>query len=167
MVTLNLERINQASPYIIRPTNDALKYQFVTDYMVAYEIGFVPDELLICAESYQFIIINTNNRKSPRDPKIRETVFAFVYEFFRQQDVVLLYLCETSDNKQHPRQRLFESWVSIAQLKYPIAKLTIGMEDAEGVMNYAALIFRSDNPHAAEISVEFTRTVQLLSEKPE
>jgi hypothetical protein len=39
--------------------------------------------------------------------------------------------------------------------------------DAEGVVNFATIILRNDNPELSEIIVEFTESIQLLSQKPE
>ena len=40
-------------------------FRFVTDFGVIYYVSFLEDELMLSDESYQFIIANTNNRKSP------------------------------------------------------------------------------------------------------
>ena len=62
-------------------------------------------------ETYQFSIINGNNKKSPRDPKVRETIIAIVENFFMENQEVMLYICETGDGKQSMRNRLFEYWI--------------------------------------------------------
>lgn len=167
MVTLDLERINSVASYVVMPTSDKMIFRFTTDYNVDYVIGFTPDELLAYDESYQFFIVNTNNRKSPRDFKLRQTVVAFIYEFFRRQDVVMLYLCETGDNKQLMRNRLFESWFRISSFRetsfvYQSADIT----DEEGVVNFVACIMRSDNPNVGQISAQFGESIQMFREKP-
>ena len=60
--------------------------------------------------TYQFSIINFNNKKSPRDPKVRETIIAIIENFFMESQEVMLYICETGDGKQSMRSRLFEYW---------------------------------------------------------
>ena len=71
MVSLNLERINSNSPYAVTALRDSMCFRFVTDFGVIYYVSFLEDELMLSDESYQFIIANTNNRKSPRDSKLR------------------------------------------------------------------------------------------------
>ncbi len=51
-----------------------------------------------------------NHRKSPRDYKLRNSILTQLYEFFRNREAVMLYLCETGDNRQEHRNRLFASW---------------------------------------------------------
>lgn len=81
MVDLNLDRINSHSPYVVTASEGSMSFQFVTDFGVTYNVSFLEDELMLSDESYQFIIANTNNKKSPRDSKMRQTIMAIVYEF--------------------------------------------------------------------------------------
>ena len=67
MVDLNLDRINSHSPYVVTASEGSMFFQFVTDFGVTYNVSFLEDELMLSDESYQFIIANTNNKKSPRD----------------------------------------------------------------------------------------------------
>lgn len=39
--------------------------------------------------------------------------------------------------------------------------------DADGVVNYATMILRNDNPRFAQVVEEYTQSIQLLSQKPE
>ena len=110
MMTLDLQRVNACSPYVLQESSRPLLYEFITDYGIDYTIGFALSDLLPGVECYEFVIINSNNRKSLRDYKLRETVYALIYEFFSQPDAVMIYLCDTSDGKQEVRQRLFASW---------------------------------------------------------
>lgn len=89
MVSLNLKRINSNSPYAVTALRDSMCFRFVTDFGVIYYVSFLEDELMLSDESYQFIIANTNNRKSPRDSKLRRAIMAIVYEFSN----VLIQLC--------------------------------------------------------------------------
>ena len=110
MVDFNLDRINSHSPYVVTASEGSMSFQFVTDFGVTYNVSFLEDELMLSDESYQFIIANTNNKKSPRDSKMKQTIMAIVYEFFECSNTTLLYICETGDSKQEMRNRLFEIW---------------------------------------------------------
>lgn len=110
---LSLERINSGeTPYQVEPTEQNGFYQFFTDGGVHYSVGFMEDDVLLSQNSYQLIIANINNHKSPRDRKVRDTIVSIVDEFFRCNNSTLLYICETGDNKQRMRSRLFEYWFS-------------------------------------------------------
>ena len=41
-------------------------------------------------------ISNPKGVKSPRDPKVRETILAIVEEFFAKNNAAFLYICDTS-----------------------------------------------------------------------
>lgn len=43
--------------------------------------------------------------------------------------------------------------------------LEASVVDAEGVVNYTALLIRKDHPHLTEVVTEYTNTVKLLSDK--
>ena len=66
--------------------------------------------MITTGESYQLIIGNANNRKSPRDAKLQKTVLAIVEEFFYTNQAAMLYNCEIEDEKQGKRSHLFSYW---------------------------------------------------------
>ena len=61
----------------------------------------MPSDLMPEYDAYEFAISNTNNRKFLRDYKLRQTILSLIYEFFRQRNAVMLYLCETGDNRRN------------------------------------------------------------------
>lgn len=167
MVTLNIERINAQSPYRLMPNHRPLFYDFITDYGIDYNIGFTPSDLLPGSEAYEFIITNPHHRKSPRDPKLRQTILALIYEFFRNRSAIMLYLCETGDNRQKHRSRLFESWSRASGHQTTFAYFAAELPDEYGISNYVALILRPDHPRFAAIAQQFSDTIELFREKPE
>ena len=168
MVTLNLDRVNAVSPYQLIPSEYPLFYNFITDYGIDYNVGFTPSDLMPDYESYEFIITNPNHRKSPRDYKLRDSILTLLYEFFRNREAVMLYLCETGDKRQEHRNRLFASWYQHATKHHKyFALLNAVIPDEEGVWNYVALILRPDHPQFVKIAQEFNETVELFRDKPE
>ena len=164
---LSLKRINENSSYPVETTGEDGFYQFFTDGGVHYSVGFMEDDILLSQNSYQLIIANINNHKSPRDHKVRDTIIAIVDEFFRSNNSTLLYICETGDSKQSMRSRLFEYWFSTYNRKALFTMISSSIVDEEGVVNFATIILRNDNPNLSEIIAEFTESIQLLSQKPE
>lgn len=141
-------------------------YCFTTDYGIDYSVDFVEDDLISSDESYQLIIAKLNNKKSPKDDKIKETVLAIVEEFFDKNQSTLLYLCETGDNKQTMRSRLFEYWFSTYKHKTQYTMVSSSIIDEDGIVNYATLIIRNDNPKLSQVVAEFSDSIALLSQKP-
>ena len=44
--------------------------------------------------------------------------------------------------------------------------MSSAVKDEEGMMNYATLIIRNDNPNMVKVITEFTNSVNLLNQKP-
>ena len=158
---------HENSSYPVETTGEDGFYQFFTTGGVHYSVGFMDDDILLSQNSYQLIIANINNHKSPRDHKVRDTIIAIVDEFFRNNNSTLLYICETGDSKQSMRSRLFEYWFSTYNRKALFTMISSSIVDEEGVVNFATIILRNDNPNLSEIIAEFTESIQLLSQKPE
>ena len=108
MNSLLIENINKTAPYTVVPMADGMAFEFFTKHDIHYSVSFLYDDALIEEGAYQLVIANINNRKSPNDPFVKETVLAIVEEFFRANNAVMLYICETGDEKQSMRNRLFE-----------------------------------------------------------
>ena len=79
---LSVERINIVAPYKVEIDPVTGSYDFVTDTGVHITIYFDEDLMITSGTSYQLIIGNANNKKSPRDNKLQKTVLAIVEEFF-------------------------------------------------------------------------------------
>ena len=109
MNTLNLIQPNLRSPYEVWNESDN-DYFFVTDHGVVYKISFGDDAPIWKSGAYTFDIQNTNQKASPSDQKVKMTIISIVEEFFRNNADILLYICETGDNKQAMRNRLFIRW---------------------------------------------------------
>ncbi len=140
-------------------------FHFLTDYGVDYLIGFSPSDLLTSVDAYEFVLINANNRPSPRDKRIKQTLEEFVYRFFAHQEFVMIYMCDTGDNKQNQRNRLFEYWFMSSSRYEEFEYLSLHVS-VENVANYIAIITRKDNPLLPLIRAELGQTVDNLQQKP-
>lgn len=164
MNQLDLSRINEASPYEVRLNKHGF-FQFKTRAGVVLAVGFDDDDLLN-AESYQFIIVNTNNKPSPQDPLVRITITEIIREFFRVNNATMLYICETADRKQAMRSRLFSHWFDNFNERKNYTFIQSRIDDEEGVVNYFAIIVRKDNPNYSSVIDEFSSAIKFFSEKP-
>ena len=167
MTPLNLEGINRTATYYVGCDSSGMEYRFQTKYGVQYSVAFINDDSLLSRESYQLIIANVNHVKAPQDIGVRDTILVILEHFFEANNTTLLYICETGDSKQSLRNRLFQNWFSHFQNSMFYTFISSSIVDADGVVNYAALIIRNDNPELLEIVTEFTQTIQLLSDKPQ
>lgn len=107
---LSISSINDKAPYQVR-TENGYSFLFRTETGVSYEIGFVEDHMISDdGDVLQLIIRVAEGVFSQRDPRIRDTVIAVLEEFFKQDYVTLVYICDTHDGRQASRQRLFSTW---------------------------------------------------------
>ena len=166
MNQLDIEHINAQSPYIVEEADEENFFKFFTEHDVHYSVGFMPDDSLMQSEAYHLIIVNVDNRPSPSDRKVKDTVLAIVAEFFEKNNTTLLYICDTGDGKQRLRSRLFERWFSAYSKKVLYTSVTSSVVDEDGIMNYATIIVRNDNPRLVEVIAEFTSMISLLNQKP-
>ena len=160
MNTLNLSRINESSPYEVWQTSKG-DYNFQTDFDVLYRISFRIEQTIWDDGAYEFSIINQNQRSSPNDKKVRDTIFIIIEEFFASNPNILLYQCETGDNRQAMRDILFLRWFKENENseKYFIKVSTI---IAEKVTNYAAMIVEKTNPQLDTIIKDFDEFIGLF-----
>ena len=75
MITpLSISEINKKADYSVERDEITGSYDFTTDYGVQISIDFDDDFMITSSVSYQLIIGNANNKKSPRDHKLQKTV---------------------------------------------------------------------------------------------
>lgn len=160
MQRLSVNRINAVSPYEVWAEND--RYSFATDFGVRIDVSFDADEsLLATATAYWFNIVNLNGKPSPRDRKVMPTVWSIIEEFFRVNPQVLMYLCDTVNNQQAMRARLFHHWFMSykGHDRFIFKQSEIPDED---IINYVVMIVKGDNPLAAQICDEFDEQTNIF-----
>ena len=164
--SLSLEDINQKTPYRVWMSDKDRSFRFMSDAEIVFVVDFMADDLISSGNTFQLIIGNIGNKKSPRDYKVRDTILAIVEEFFEKNVAALLYICETGDGKQMARGRLFAYWFQSSGQSKVFTTMTSVLMDEEGVENTATLILRKDNPDFDIIVSEYSQTVRFLSQKP-
>ena len=115
MNTLRLENINLNSPYLVGHTEgNKYSFYFDTDFGLRYTISFMLEYSFVQSGAYQFCINVEGDGRSPGDKKLRQTIFTIIEEFFAANgSEAMLYLCETGDEKEGLRNRLFIHWFNI------------------------------------------------------
>ena len=116
--------------------------------------------------AYEFGIYNDNGKTSPNDIKVKQTIISVIEEFFINNPDILLYQCETGDNKQNARQRLFYKWFNDSpnRDKYVLKVSSIIAEDT---VNFIALIVNRNNPNIDRIIDDFEEFIGFFNHKPE
>lgn len=163
MIPLQLSSINSWAPYKVKDAGTS-KYEFVTDTNITYLVGFMEDSMVENYESYQFYITNETGQQSPNDLKLWQTVFAIIEEFFKQNQSVMVYWCDTSDGHEALRARLFSRKFNIYSNKDNYIFKSIETT-TEGIPYYAALVYRKDHPYAEDISMKIDFVVSELTNK--
>ena len=166
MNQLSLTRINAKAPYRVVASQEANVFPFISESGVKFAICFDESIMLTTIDTYELTIANANNRPSPRDVNMRETIACIVEEFFRVNELGLLYICETGDNKQSMRNRLFTAWFDYFNQKNEYEIISESLQDDEGIENFAALILRKDNPNFDAYIKEFCSTADFFKDKP-
>jgi len=165
MIDFSLQHILHNSPYDI--TLSEAGFIFETDYGIHYRVSFDEEEIVLGGcKTYQFILQNVEHTRAPHDPKIEETVLAIIYEFFRCNQHILLYVCDTSDGKEGGRNRLFLRWF---ERHATPDRFTICTANAkvESELVYIAIIVDNRNPNLQAITQDFKETAEALTSKPE
>lgn len=167
MYKLNLEKINQDSPYNLEYLKNEDSMVFVSDNDVEFRVYFDREWQFKSVEAYYFGISNYQNKKTPRDPKVAKTIVSILTNFLEENESCVLYMCETGDKKQSLRARLFSYWFSLWGNDEKYTLLRNSIIDEEGIENHIGLIVRNDNPLYYEIVNEFALTVKFFREKPD
>ncbi len=166
MKALSVKKINAKAPYEVRLFEKDGSYRFESEHNVKLAVSFMYDDMIIQDGAYQLIIANLNNKKSPRDYKVRDTIMLIIEDFFENNQAALLYICSTGDGKQTMHSRLFGHWFEAFTNKLSFSTMSSSIVDADGIVNEATIIVRNDNPNMVRLINEFSETAQLLSHKP-
>jgi hypothetical protein len=145
-------------------------YIFTTDHEIRYEIKFVPSGYIwepatpfFKDNTFEFIIaILEKNKNPPLDKKIPDTIALIFKDFFMDKRNIVVYICDSSDNKQAIRFRKFNTWFH--QYKgMNFMKLDLPIPEGD-VTIFTSLIMRFDNPNKGTIMVEFDKLAYDLTE---
>lgn len=163
MIQLSTERINERSPYRVELA-DEMSCLFTNKYGVRYSVGFVSDPTFLDDGVYQFFIYNIDHHREAEDPLVSETIKVIIEEFFSQGQNVMLYICDTMDNRQATRNRLFKMWF-MAYLDNQSYTMFNEHLQVDNITYFASIILRKDHPEHNKIIGTFHDFVQGLPEK--
>lgn len=157
---LSADKINETSPYWVIPL-DELTFRIRTDNGVVYRIGFYEDTYFAMSGAYHFFIDNALNRHAPHDSEVLETVTAIIEEFFRQDPLVMLYICDPTDHRQAARNRLYQHWFE-NYINHSNFRLYSESVEYKSVDYFAGLLMRKDNPLYDDVVARFHNVIGYL-----
>lgn len=163
MQPLNIERINSVAPYKV--WSNGKSFFFDTLYGVNLRLDFDEDKDSLSTVSYWFNIINLNDTPSPHDENVMPTIWTVVEEFFRVNPDVLIYVCDSANEQQAIRARLFKRWFNLYNGHDRFFFCQAEIPD-EGVINYVSLIVPKQHPLVNDIVSEFYLQVEMFKQKP-
>jgi len=161
MIELDVNKINQSSPYGVRIQDG--KYWFHTDYDIVYVVEFEAEDVFSPIPAYWFGVVNRSNLPSPNDSKVRATIICIIEEFFRLNPEILLYMCDSADEQQAMRNRLFMRWFNgYEQQKLYVIRTAKVMDD--GIETYVAMILHKLNPKLDAILEQFDEQIAMFTD---
>ena len=163
MLSLSAEIINTKAPYHV-VKGEENSFYFTTDGGVVYNVGFVQDQMLADEGVYQFYIVNVNHDHERRDALVWETIRCVIEVFFQQEPLVMLYICDTSDERQDVRDRLFKRWYR--EYANPI-EFTLVNEHIEfdGIVYFGSILLKKSHPNHDELISKFHHIIMDLPNK--
>ena len=163
MLDLSAERINIHAPYKVERV-EVNTFLFTTKSGVVYYVGFSHDFSFMEENLYQFFITNVEHKHAPADSAIYETIKVVIEEFFEQGQNVILYICDSMDNRQAMRDRLFRIWFNTC---FENKNITLYNEQIEidDTWYFAGIMLRKDNPSHNRIIGQFHDFVQDIPNK--
>ena len=139
-------------------------FTFTTEQGKMYEIGFIQDMMISDEGVYQFFITTEDQFKTTLDRKVQQTVLVVIEEFFKNEGVVLEYICATEDHRQASRDRMFRVWYasSIEKENYYMRRLSVKIDETE---YFSSVVMRNDNPRFEAMNEAIERFIQDFQDK--
>lgn len=162
-LTFSLSELNKKSPYVLE-SSGMYSFTFLTAQGKKYEIGFIQDLMISDEGVYQFFITTEDQFKTVLDRKIQQTIFIVIEEFFKNEGVLLDYICATEDHRQASRDRMFHQWYanSIEKENYWMRRMSIKIDEIE---YFSSVIMRNDNPRFKAMTEAIDRFIQDFQDK--
>jgi hypothetical protein len=142
------------------------EYVFAANPGLTYEIRFVPSGYAFARhpdfkdDVFEFIVRLLNpaagNMLVP-DPLVEATIIAIFQDFFARRGLVAIYVCDSSDNRQAARARLFDRWFENNRPS-GFSKIDTKLRDPNGTI-YLSLLVHQSYPHRDAVVTAFLRLI--------
>lgn len=156
---LSVDNINKESPYWVIQLDD-MQFRFRTSAGTVYHIGFSPDSYFMPGYAYHFHI-SSNDDHAPKDPCVIKVITCVIEEFFRNNTSVMLYICDSYDNRELTRANLYKRWFDNYPHKDQLILRTAEIQFNENCV-YSGIIIRKDNPNNEKIIENFDYFIEVV-----
>lgn len=138
-------------------------YLFRTSNRILYEVSFRPSGYIFAndpdLQPFVFeitiaVIDNPLGKRPPRDPLVPPTIARIFSNFFEQHERIVVYICDTSDQRGRIRQRKFLSWFNYYK-GVDYFQFNDTLTDEAGDHFFISLIIRLDNPYRRRLLLAF------------
>lgn len=180
VLTLDIDKINTLSPYVVTYDEGERAFVFVTANGQNCYVSFSPDGgVLPNIDQVYYLLVETHPTLSAsEDLSIRQTITAILTVFFDNDNRVLAYFCDFQNQfeDRHPtpypmqtlRDRLFNFWYVKANQDGLYEKLNATI-NRDGTPNHVAVIYSRNYPHKKVLTRNFSKLIDYLTsdvEKP-
>lgn len=149
-----------SSPYPLKEA-DNFSYQFITDAGITYSIYFLDysymfanyPELSDNVYSFNIDVLEGDPDMSITDERIGLTVVEAFKVFFSRIENVIVYVCDSSDERHLSRKRKFDFWFWKYNDGSIIKEDGVAVVEDMEILN--SLLVHRNNPHCAEIIFAF------------
>ena len=158
------------SPYLLQE-NDEYSYEFLTDQRIRYSIYFLDYSYMFSdypsiAEnvfSFNIDLLDGDADSSVTDDRIGVTILEVFKLFFTKIQNVVVYVCDSIDDRQLARKRKFDLWF----WKYNDGSLLKedGIALIEGVEIYNSLLLHKANKRLTEIILAYKELNERAGDK--
>lgn len=139
--------LNSQLPYEYK-IGDDYTYRFTTDNGIQYVAYFIDYSGSVgFGKVYSFSFDPEDDRGLGRvfDKRISITIIKILSEFFKFERNSMVMVCDSSDDKQNARSRLFDQWYQKTQIEHRIEKFDFEHASEEQVIK-ARLYINESNP---------------------
>ena len=150
------------------------RYLFITKVNIAYVIRFKKFPYLFdsrepfSSDTYELIIsigYLPSTQELTLDPAIGPTLATIFDDFYKRNNlIVTIYICDSSDNRQIARQRKFSYWFDRFNTE-SYFKSDAVIKTHSGEIVPASIIFRRDNPYKYQILESFEKLTDGFNQK--
>ena len=158
------------SPYLLLE-NDEYSYEFLTEQGVRYSIYFLDYSFMFSdypaiaqnVFSFNIDVLDGNADSSITDDRIGITILEVFKLFFTKLENVVVYVCDSIDDRQLARKRKFDLWF----WKYNDGSLLKedGIALIEGVEIYNSLLLHKANKRLTEIILAYKELNERAGDK--
>jgi hypothetical protein len=138
-------------------------YFFTTADDIGYEIKFVPSDYLFEAfpdlqvrifEMVISVIYNPAGGRLPADPLTAPTILEIFYDFYKDKDQVVVFVCDSTDGRESARARRFTNWFYHSTLYDRLAKIDRKVTE-ENRMTLLSMILHQRHPQFIKVVEAF------------